>query len=87
MTILSSQNSLIFLLIYIIYGCLNGWNKLADFFVWNPKEHGYHRQGLMSFYGWGVMQYFRHWTRDLQFVLGFRKVESCQRSKEKHCKF
>ena len=32
------------------------------------------------------MQYVRHWALDLQFVFGFRKVNSCQRIKEKHCK-
>ena len=42
----------------------------------------YHSQGLMQFSGWGVMQYVRHWTLNLQFVIGFCKVNSRPRSIE-----
>ena len=51
-----------------------------DFIIFNHgyiKEWIYHSQGL---------QYVRHWTLDLQVVIGFRKVKSCRRSIEKHCK-
>ena len=60
------------------------YNSRLFYFHGYIIEWIYHRQALMKFSGWGVMQYIRHRTLDLKFVCVFRKVNSRQRRKEKH---